>query len=72
MSSAVNHRKRSHRSEPKKDAAYRASARRMLYRTARENNNRSVFGRIAELFRRRRQMTTANRVRTSAKGDAQV
>lgn len=53
MSTAANHRKRSHRSETYKAGVYRASTRRMIYRTAREQHNRGILGRIAGLFRRR-------------------
>ncbi len=52
MSTAANHRKRSHRSEAKKAAAYSASARRMFYRTARDNQNRGFFARFKGAFRR--------------------
>ena len=53
MSSAVNHRKRSHRSETNKRGAFNASSRRAYIRTARDQRNRSVFSRIAALFHRR-------------------
>lgn len=53
MSSAANHRKRSHRSEFNKGSAFRAASRRAYYRTAPDRNNRSVFSRIANLFYRK-------------------
>lgn len=53
MSTAANHKKRSHRSEAYKRAAFNASSRRAYYRTAREQQNRSEFSRIASLFHRR-------------------
>ena len=53
MSSAANHRKRSHRSEMNKRGAFNASSRRAYIRTARDQRNRSVFSRIASLFHRR-------------------
>ena len=53
MSSAANHRKRSHRSEMNKRGAFNASSRRAYIRTARDQHNRSIFSRIANLFRRK-------------------
>ena len=53
MSSAANHRKRSHRSENLKAGVYNTSRRRALYREAREQHNQNVFGRLASLFRRK-------------------
>ncbi len=53
MSSAVNHRKRSHRSEMNKNSAFRTASRRAYYRTAPDRNNRSIFSRIANLFYRK-------------------
>lgn len=52
MSTATNHRRRSHRSESAKAAVYRASTRRMYYRTSRERKNRNFFARLAGAFRR--------------------
>ncbi len=53
MSSATNHRKRSHRSEQYKGAAFRAQTNRALYRVARDSSNRSVLSRITSMFHRR-------------------
>ena len=53
MSSAMNHRKRSHRSEQFKNAAFRASSTRAAYRETTERRNRSILGRIASLFHRK-------------------
>lgn len=53
MSSAVNHRKRSHRSEHLKASAFNASSRAAYYRTANSPRSNSVFGRVASLFHRR-------------------
>lgn len=53
MSSAANHRKRSHRSEHYKASVFNASSRRANYRAAPDRNNRSVFSRIANLFYRK-------------------
>lgn len=58
MSSAANHRKRSHRSEHYKASAFNASSRRAYYRTSNDRRNRSVFSRIANLFRRKAIMPT--------------
>ena len=53
MSSAANHRKRSHRSETLKGAAFRAQSRRAFYRTATDRNNRGILGRLATMFHRK-------------------
>lgn len=58
MSSAANHRKRSHRSEQLKNSAFNAQQRRAYYRTANDARNRSVFERIAGLFHRRTMRAT--------------
>ena len=64
MSSAANHRKRSHRSETRKSGAYNTSARRALYREAREQRNRNIFGRIwSHVRNNRRQSAATNRVK---------
>lgn len=52
MSSAANHRKRSHRSEQYKRSAFNASSRKAFYRTANNPRNRSVLGRLFNAFRR--------------------
>lgn len=59
MSSAANHKKRSHRSEHLKNSAFNATRRRAYYRTANDARNRSVFSRIASLFHRRAMRATA-------------
>jgi len=52
MSTAANHRKRSHRSDNLKNGAFNASRHRALYRQAREQHNQNIFGRLANMFRR--------------------
>ena len=51
MSSATNHRKRSHRSEQFKRGAFNAASRKAYYRTANDTRNRSVLGRLFNVFR---------------------
>lgn len=53
MSSAANHRKRSHRSEARKGGAYSVSNRRAFYREATKQRNRSIFKRLSTLFHRK-------------------
>jgi len=53
MSSAMNHRKRSHRSESVKAGAFNASARQLYYRNTADYQNRSVLGRLTSMFRRK-------------------
>lgn len=53
MSSAMNHRKRSHRSESIKAGAFNSSARKLFYQQAREYQNMSVLGRLSKMFRRK-------------------
>lgn len=53
MSSAINHKKRSHRSEQFKRGAFNASSRKAYYRTANDVRNRSVLGRLFNMFRRK-------------------
>lgn len=61
MSSAMNHRKRSHRSEQFKRGAFNASSRKAFYRTANDARNRSVLGRLFNVFRRKAPKQTAPR-----------
>lgn len=61
MSSAMNHRKRSHRSEQFKRGAFNAQSRRAYIRTTRDRNNRSVLGRLFNMFRRKAPKQTAPR-----------
>ena len=56
MSSAMNHRKRSHRSEGRKDGAFRSAHRRAYYRTAADHQNAGVLRSIARLFHRKGQL----------------
>lgn len=53
MSSAMNHRKRSHRSEGRKDGAFRSASRRAYYRNAADQQNAGVLRSIARLFHRK-------------------
>lgn len=53
MSSAMNHRKRSHRSESVKAGAFNASARQLYYRQSADYQNRSILGRLSSMFRRK-------------------
>ena len=53
MSSAMNHRKRSHRSERIKRSAFNASSRKITVRLERKDANRSVLKRLINLFYRR-------------------
>lgn len=57
MSSAANHRRRSHRSEARKGGMYSVSRHRMLFREATKQRNRNIFSRLANrlanLFHRR-------------------
>lgn len=50
MSSAANHRKRSHYSHQAKGAAFSASSRQAFYRDTYDQRNRSILG---QLFHRR-------------------
>lgn len=52
MSSAVNHKRRSHRSERGKAGVYRTSTRRAIYRSYREQRNRGILSRLSGIFRR--------------------
>jgi len=63
MSTAANHRKRSHRSDNLKNGAFNASRHRALYRQAREQHNQNIFGRLANLFRRKAMAKKAGPVR---------
>ena len=54
MSSAMNHKKRSHRSESKKAGSFRASARAQLIRQSQYDlKHQSLLGRVAAMFHRR-------------------
>lgn len=53
MSSATNHKKRSHRSEQFKRGAFNAQSRKAYYRTVNDHHNRSLFGRLASMFHRK-------------------
>ena len=53
MSSAANHRRRSHRSEARKGGMYSVSRHRMLFREVTKQRNRNIFSRLANLFHRR-------------------
>lgn len=59
MSSAVNHRKRSHRSEQYKSAVFKAQNNKALYDSAQKQHNQNVLGRIASIFHRRSQRPTS-------------
>lgn len=64
MSSAMNHKKRSHRSESKKAGQFRASARAQLIRQSQyELKRQSLLGRAAALFHRRSQKPKENAIR---------
>lgn len=53
MSSAMNHRKRSHQSEGRKDGAFRSASRRAYYRKAADYQNAGALRSIARLFHRK-------------------
>lgn len=53
MSSAMNHKKRSHRSERIKRGVFNTSSRKFTVRLERKDANRSVLKRLINLFYRR-------------------
>jgi len=53
MSSKMNHKKRSRYSEQIKGAAFKASSRQAFYRTAYDNHNMNIFGRMAAFLHRK-------------------
>lgn len=63
MSSANNHRKRSHRSEMKKRGAFNAESRAAFYRTAPAvpQYNGGILKRLAAMFHRRAPKQTVER-----------
>ena len=61
MSSAMNHRKRSHRSEGRKDGAFRSASRRAYYRTAADHQNAGVLRSIARIFHRKDLLKTGSK-----------
>ena len=65
MSSAMNHRKRSHRSEGRKDGAFRSASRRAYYRNASDQQNAGVLRSIARLFHRKDLFKTKKREETA-------
>ena len=54
MSSAVNHRKRSHRSEMRKSGVYQESTRKAIFREYRKQKNQSLFGRLWQHWKNQR------------------
>lgn len=63
MSSAMNHRKRSHRSENAKSGAFTASARKTYYRQSADYQNRGIIGHLASAFRRKAPQKNTTAVR---------
>lgn len=68
MSTAANHRKRSHRSDNLKNDAFNASRHRALYRQAREQHNQNIFGRLANIFGRLANMFRRNATKAKKTG----
>ena len=64
MSSALHHRKRSHRSEMRKSGLYRESTRKAIYREARKQKNYGIFGRLWQHWKnQRRESARAKQVK---------